>query len=124
MERGSGSIRGQSGLCPVAAILAFLAARGQDDAPLFKKKEGTPLTRQMLVTMVKDTLAKAEIDCSRYNGHSFCIGAATTALVKCIPEATIQTLGRWKSKACKRYIRIPRDQLTAVSVQMSSSLNV
>jgi hypothetical protein len=37
-----------SELCPVAAILAFLAARGQDNASLFKTKEGTPLTRQKL----------------------------------------------------------------------------
>ena len=43
--------------------------------------------------MVKDILAKAGIDCTRYNGHSFRIGAATTALAKGIPECTIQTLG-------------------------------
>lgn len=111
-------------LCPVAAILAFLAVRGQDDTPLFKTKEGTPLSRQALVKMVKDTLTKAGIDCTRYNGHSFRIGAATTALAKGIPECTIQTLGRWKSDAYRRYVRIPRDQLTAFSVQMSSSQNV
>ena len=111
-------------LCPVAAILAFLAIRGQDNTPLFKTKEGTPLSRQMLVKLVKDTLSEAGIDCSRYNGHSFRIGAATMALAKGIPESTIQTLGRWKSNAYRRYIRIPRDQLTAFSVQMSSSLNV
>jgi hypothetical protein len=29
-------------LCPIAAILAFLAARGQDNALLFKTKEETP----------------------------------------------------------------------------------
>ena len=87
-------------------------------------KDGAPLSQQMLVKLVKDTLSEAGIDCSRYNGHSFRIGTATTALAKGIPESTIQTLGRWKSNAYRRYIRIPRDQLTAFSVQMSSSLNV
>ena len=111
-------------LCPVAAILAFLAVRGQDDSPLFKTKDGTPLSRQMLVTMVKNTLLKAGIDCSRYSGHSFRIGAATTALAKGIPESTIQTLGRWKSDTYKRYVRIPREQLSSFSMQMSSNLNV
>jgi hypothetical protein len=36
--------------------------------------------------LVKMVLAKAGIDCSRYNGHSFRIGAATTALAKGIHE--------------------------------------
>ena len=111
-------------LCPVAAILAFMAVRGQDEAPLFKTKEGTPLSRQTLVKMVKDSLSKAGIDCARYNGHSFRIGAATTALARGIPESTIQALGRWKSDAYRSYIRIPRDQLTAVSVQMTASSDV
>ena len=108
-------------LCPVATILAFQVMRGQDDTPLFKTKEGAPLSRQMLVKLVKDTVSKAGIDCSRYNGHSFRIGAATTALAKGIPESTIQTLGRWKAMHIEDTLEF---QLTAFSVQMSSSLNV
>ena len=111
-------------LCPVAAILTFLAIQGQDDAPLFRMKDGIPLSRQMLVRMVKSTLSKAGIDCTRYSGHSFRIGAANTALARGIPETTIQTLGPWKSDAYKRYIKIPREQLTSFSVQMASNLDV
>ena len=107
-------------LYPVAVILAFLAIRGQDDSPLFKTKDGAPLSRQMLVNMIKNTLSKAGIDCSRYSGHSFRIGTATTALAKGILESTIQTLGRWKSDTYKQYVRIPRDQLSALSAQMSA----
>ena len=111
-------------MCPVVAILAFLAMRGQDDAPLFRKKDGIPLSQQMLVLMVKSTLSKAGIHCTRYSGHSFRIGVATTALARSIPETTIQTLGRWKSNVYKRYVRIPREQLTSFSVQMASNLDV
>ena len=71
--------------------------------------------------MVNDSLSKTGIDCARYNGHSFRVGAATTALAKGIPESTIQALGQWKSDTYRSYIRIPRDQLTAVSVQMTAS---
>ena len=65
-------------LCLVPANIAFLAVRGQNDAPLFKTK-GAPLSWQVLVKMVKDTLVIAGIDCTRYNSHSFQIGAATMA---------------------------------------------
>ena len=76
-----------------------MAVRAQDEALLFKTKEGIPLSRQMLVKMVKDSLPKVGTDCSRYNGHSFRSGVATTALAKGIPETTVQMLGRWKSDA-------------------------
>ena len=111
-------------LCPVAAMLPFLVARGRDASPLFVTKEGKHLTRPLLVKMVKETLTTEEVDCSCYNGHSFRIGAATMVLAKGIPEATIQTLGHWKSEAYKQYIRIPRKQLAAISVQMSQNGNI
>ena len=110
-------------LCLVAAMLPFLVSRGNAPGPLFITKDGRHLTRSLLVKMVKETLTTAGIDCSRYNGHSFRIGAATTALAKGVPEATIQTLGRWKSEAYKQYVRIPREQLAAISVQMSENTN-
>lgn len=107
-------------LCPVAALLPFLVIRNQKGfGPLFITKDGSYLTRSLLVKMVKETLSVAGVDCSRYSGHSFRIGAATTALAKGVPETTIKTLGRWKSEAYKQYIRIPRDQLVAIGVQMS-----
>ena len=80
-------------LCPVAAILAFLAVRGQDDTPLFKTKEGPPppLSRQMLVKLVKDTLSEAGIDCSKKSngvGHMHGVvkvmGLATCKLCQAI----------------------------------------
>ena len=42
---------------------------------------------------------------SKYLGHSFRNGAATTVVEKGISDATIQILSRWKSDAYKRYIR-------------------
>ena len=42
-----------------------------------------------------------------YKGHSFRIGAATSAVAAGIPEAQIILMGRWSSDAYKKYIRIP-----------------
>ncbi|XP_074654505.1 uncharacterized protein LOC141908371 [Tubulanus polymorphus] len=41
-----------------------------------------------------------------YTSHSFRIGAATNAATNGVPEPVIRELGRWKSDAFKRYIRI------------------
>ena len=73
--------------------------------------------------MVKETLTRAGVECSNYNGYSFRIGAATTALARGVPEATIQTLGCGKSDAYKQSIRIPREQLAGISAQMSQNTN-
>ncbi len=50
-----------------------------------------------------------------YAGHSFRIGAATTASYYGIPEALIKTMGRWESAAYLLYIRTPREQLCTVA---------
>ena len=76
-------------LCPVTAILAYLAVRGTSLGPLFLLKDGTTLRCQKLVKMVKSTLQLAGIDPSGYSGHSFRIGAATTAAAKGIDADTI-----------------------------------
>ena len=50
---------------------------------------------------VKAALARAGIDSSRYSGHSFRIGAATTAAQVGIGDATIKAMGRWSlSRLC------------------------
>lgn len=61
------------------------------------------------------------MDCSRYSGHSFRIGAATTAIARGVPESTVQMLGRWESDPFKRYyIRIPRQDLAQISKKMAT----
>ena len=121
-RRGMDLYVGKTGneLCPVAAILAYLVVRGRDDGPLFRLKNGRPLSRQHLIQVLRYWLTAAGVDCSRYSGHSFRIGAATTAIARGVPESTVQTLGRWESDSFKRYIRIPRQDLAQISKQMAT----
>ena len=52
---------------------------------------------------------------STYAGHSFWIGAATTAAEKGIEDSVIKMLGRWESSAYQLYVRSSREMLSSVS---------
>lgn len=107
--------RTDNALCPVSAMLAYLSARGGSQGPLFRFQDGRALTRDRFVAQVRAALLKAGVDAKSYAGHSFRKGAATTAALRGIPEATIKLLGRWKSCAYLLYVQTPRDQLAALS---------
>ncbi|KAL5477312.1 hypothetical protein EMCRGX_G024096 [Ephydatia muelleri] len=107
-------------LCPVVALLTYLAVRkGHDTGPLFQLKDGRPLTKPAFVDRIKETLTKAGIDRSSYAGHSFRIGAATSAAAAGVEDSMIQTLGRWKSSAYLVYVRVPRERLAAISTRLA-----
>lgn len=94
-------------LCPVMAVLSYLAQRPSQAGPLFIFPDGTPLLRGYLVARVRETLQSHGFDTSRFSGHSFRVGAATTAAEVGLGDAVIQQLGRWRSAAYSIYIRPP-----------------
>lgn len=106
-------------LCPVAALLQYLEVRPRGSpGALFVHRNGTPLSRERLVGMVREALRAANVDQSHYSGHSFRIGAATTAAKAGVPDYLIKALGRWESSAYQTYIRIPPESLAAVSLAL------
>ena len=62
---------------------------------------------------VEEALSLARVDYKAYSGHSYCIGAATTATQQGISDNTIKMLGRWKSSTYQVYIKTPRQQLAS-----------
>jgi len=121
---GMDVIIGRTGgkLCSVAAVLNYLAKRGPGSGPLFCFEDGRPLTRQRLIACMRKVLQKVGIDCSKYSGHSFRVGAATTAAAVGIQDSLIKTMGRWESVAYQLYVRTPWDQLTAVAGMLAGSI--
>ena len=107
--------------CPVAAVLSYMALRGPGLGPLFRFKNGKPLTRSSFVAKLRETLEVAGVDCSGYFGHSFRIGAATTAASKGIQDSLIKTMGRWQSVAYQLYVRTPQVQLISVAHTLAGS---
>ena len=108
-------------LCPLAAILPYVALRGAQAGPLFRFENGQFLTRDRFVAEVRTLLRAAGVDTPQYSGHSFRIGAATTAALAGLDGHTIQTLGRWHSSAYLAYIRLPRESLSQVSTTLVAS---
>ena len=108
-----------SPLCPISALLNYLAIRPPGQGPLFTHQSGTALTRDQFVRGVKVALSAARIAHENYSGHSFRIGAATAAAAAGVPAHIIKMLGRWSSQAYLLYVRTPRETLAAISQQLA-----
>lgn len=110
---------GSSGVpvCPVVALVTYLAIRPQtiSSSPLFVWQNGSPLARDHFVREVRSALRVANIDHELYAGHSFRIGAATSAALAGVPAHMIKALGRWSSEAFQVYTRTPREILASVA---------
>ena len=89
-------------------------------AHLFQFHDGTPLSREWLVTQVCQALLSAGKDHAPYSGHSFRIGATSTAAERGMEDSLIKVLGRWQSSAYQRYVKIPREHLAVVSKILAS----
>ena len=102
-------------ICPLQPMLALMQTRmamaAQPPDPLFTTLAGTPLTRAFVIDKLKIILSKQGYNPALYSGHSFRIGAATTAAAANIPDHTIRTLGRWTSDCYCRYIRTSHESL-------------
>lgn len=102
-------------ICPVSAMANYLAVRSVTPGPLFIFEDGTPLLRDRFVKEVKRALRAAGVDETAYSGHSFRIGAATSAARSGVPAFLIKRLGRWESEAYQLYVQTPRETLAAIS---------
>ena len=107
-------------ICPVMAILPYLALRGASAGPLFILSDGSFLTRKKFAALVLNTLKQVGVEDAQYNTHSFRIGAATTVKDAGISDVHIKMLEHWKSNAYQLYIRTPQKQLANLSKQLVS----
>ena len=66
-------------MCPVKALLPYLVLWGFSPGPLFLFRDGSTVSLETLVSVVHSALSSRGLYVSRFNRHSFRIGAATTA---------------------------------------------
>lgn len=108
-------------LCPVSAILQYTAVRGSQPGPFFITGSKSALLKAQFVDRIRSILQLLGLPQNDYAGHSFRIGAATSAAAAGVEDSTIQILGRWQSAAFLQYIRTPKEQLAALSVVLATS---
>lgn len=108
-------------ICPVAAMLSYLAVRRDQPGPLFLFEDGRFLTQHSLISSMRLALSSLGLDPNTYSGHSLRIGAATSAAARGVQDSTIKTLGRWKSNAYQRYIRLTNHELASAASSLASN---
>lgn len=92
--------------CPVRALVEYInQSSPPKSGPLFIFL-GKPITRRKFSSFLRSAIQFSDLDPNLYKAHSFRIGAATEAASRGTPEQVIRSLGRWKSNAFQKYIRI------------------
>ena len=105
-------------LCPITAVLHYMALRGSTAGSFFIFKDGTLLTKSIFTARVREALRSLGY---HFAGHSFRIGAATAAASAGIEDSVIRTMGRWSSSAFLAYIRTPKEQLATFSRSLANT---
>ncbi|XP_069109055.1 uncharacterized protein [Argopecten irradians] len=112
-------------LNPVSTMHRYLMLRNSSDAdpssPLFLDQvhSSRPLMRHTFIGHLKECLTRVGLDNGSFNGHSFRIGASTSAAAAGVEDHVIQTLGRWSSDCFIRYIRTEPVTIRRAQLQMS-----
>jgi len=94
-------------MCPVKALWHYFQVRKPTSGPLFSFMDGSAVSRAFFTEQLNLSLIWCGLDIKLYKGHSFRIGAASTAFANGVSEAKIKAMGRWSSDAYKKYIRVP-----------------
>ncbi|XP_069103001.1 uncharacterized protein [Argopecten irradians] len=110
-------------ICPYQVCCKYLKHRLEShpaaSEPLFISEQGQILTRSLFISKFRHVLECIGINSAMYNGHSFRIGAATTAAQVHMEDHMIKTLGRWSSDAYCRYIRTPVSKIQDAQKSLS-----
>ena len=88
---------------------------GCSPRPLFVWEDKRFLPKDRFVASLRAALSAAGYAAKDYAGHSFRIGAATTAARQGVQDSLIKMLGRWESAAYTRYIQTAPDVLCRVA---------
>ena len=92
-------------LCPVKALIEYLATRGSMKGPLFRFESGIPLSKSRFVQHLQGALAREGLAKTEFNGHTLRIVAATVVGRSGVPEVVLKNFGRWSSSAYTTYVR-------------------
>ena len=118
----------KSKLCPVTCMMSYICNVRKkplnSTAPLFVDHLNQPFCRQQFIYYLREILGRLGYNENDYSGHSFRVGAASTAAAVGIEDHMIKVLGRWNSSCYERYIRVSTTAINEAQNRMSLSNNV
>ena len=101
-------------LCPYNALSKYLMLRNKvftlqrtAESPFFLTETGEAMCRSFFVLHTKQILSQLGFNTMFYTGHSFRIGAASSAASCRLEDHLIRTLGRWSSDCYRTCIHTP-----------------
>ena len=72
-----------------------------------------------VICLLRDAARCAGLPYHSFKGHSFRIGAASTAVAADLPDWLIKVLGRWSSDYYQLYIRTPQQIMLSAAPRMA-----
>ena len=110
-------------VCPVKALIHYLGSRRGRPGPLFILLNNPLLTRETLSTAINKIFQKLNMYPHNFNMHSFRIGAATSVKHAGTSDSRKKALGRWRSNAYLKYVRVSPQDLSKLSERLATSPN-
>ena len=109
-------------LCPVMAYLKWTELNKPDlGMPLFREKNGTPMTGRRINTLLKTLLQEySSFETGTISSHSFRSGIVSILGSKGFSDEEIKLVGRWSSRAFIRYMKLPRTQQAAIAKRIGN----
>ena len=112
------------GTCSMTALCTlFQHYPKPTSSPLFSRLCG-PFDRQWALRKISQALLFAGLNPKGYTGHSFCCGAANSALNAGISKADIMRMGQWKSDSIHWYFSATATTTHLFSLSNSFMLNL
>ena len=102
-------------VCPVDALVQYIAIQGGTPGSLFLVSPNQSLTRALFSAALKKAFQELHMDHHQFNTHSFRIGAAISAKQAGVSDSHLKALGRWKSDAYLKYVRLSSKDLAGLS---------
>lgn len=93
----------QNSCCPGQFLLKYLSRQGTRSGPLVVNPDNSPVSWQFFC---RPSFSFINDKWAHHKGQSFCIDAASFAAEQGMSDAQM-ALGRWKSNAFLKYLRIP-----------------
>ncbi|XP_012809048.2 uncharacterized protein LOC105945479 isoform X1 [Xenopus tropicalis] len=91
--------------CPVKALQEYMKVRPAEGLLLLIHKDSSPMSAFQFRQVLKKAVMANGWDTNKFGSHSLRIGAATEAAMRGDSVERIKKIGRWQSKAYRKYIR-------------------